>query len=93
MFLPLELGCLLLLLLEPNLLSVYTLASTLQKRNREQIESFLETTTLPNLDQASPDLGVHLPLIDYFQHISVNSNYLLMYQLSYLEWPDDKNIR
>ena len=38
------------------------IASPLQGRNREQIDSLLETTTLPNLDQAAPDLGIHLPL-------------------------------
>ena len=61
-FLPLDLGCSLFLPLEPNLQSVYTLAYPLQRRNREQIDSLLETTTFPNLVQAAPDLGIHLTL-------------------------------
>ena len=36
--------------------------SPLQERNREHIDSLLETTTLPNLDQDAPDLGINLPL-------------------------------
>ena len=47
---------------DPNILSVQTLASTVQRRNREQIDSLLETTTLPNIYQAAPDLVIHLPL-------------------------------
>ena len=39
-----------------------TLAFTLQRRNREQIDSLLDTTTLPNLDQSAPDIGINLPL-------------------------------
>ena len=38
MFLPLELGCLSLLPLDPNISSVYTLASPPQRRNREQMK-------------------------------------------------------
>ena len=56
------LGCLLLIPLDPNLLFVYTIASPPQRRNREQIHSLSETTTIPNLDQATPDLGIYLPL-------------------------------
>ena len=41
---------------------MYTLDSPLQRRNREQIDSLLETTTLPNLDQTAPDIGIRLPL-------------------------------
>ena len=62
MFVPLELGCLLFPLLEPNLLSVYTIASTLQRRNFDKVEPLLETTTIPNLDQYAPDLEICLPL-------------------------------
>ena len=62
MLLPLELGLLLLLPLETNPPSVWTLDYPLQRRNREQINSLLETTTLPNIYQAAPDLGIHLPL-------------------------------
>ena len=62
MFLPLELGCLFLLPMEPNSPSVYTLASTLQRGDHEQTDSLLEKNTLPNIDQAAPDLGIHLPL-------------------------------
>ena len=84
-----DLGWLLLLLMKPNLIFVYTLAFPLQRRNREQSYPLLETTTLPNLDRDTPDLEIHLPLIESFQHKSVNVNYPLMYQLSYLEWPDN----
>ena len=48
--------------MEPNLLSVTTLASTPQRINRNHIESLLDTTNIPNLDQAAPDLGILLPL-------------------------------
>ena len=48
--------------LSPNPPSVQTLAFRLQRRNRENVDSLLETTTLPNLDQAAPDLGINLPL-------------------------------
>ena len=62
MFLTMELGCLLLLPLDPNIISEYDLDYNLHRRNREQIDSLLETTTLPNLDQAAPDIGIHLTL-------------------------------
>ena len=62
MLLPLDLGSLLLIPLETNLLYVYTLAYPPKIRNQNQVESLLETTTLPNLDQAAPDLGISLPL-------------------------------
>ena len=32
------------------------------EKNREQIDSILETTNLPNKYQAPPDLGIYLPL-------------------------------
>ena len=62
MFLPLEHGCLLLLPLEPNLPSVYNIASPPQKKNRDQVDSLLDKTTIPNIDQADPDIGIILPL-------------------------------
>ena len=62
MLLPLELGCLLFLPLDTNILSVYTIDSPPQRRNHDQFESLLETTILPNLDQYAPDLGIRLPL-------------------------------
>ena len=62
MFLTLELGCLLLFPLEPNILSVYTLDCPFQRRNRERIYSLLETTTIPNLDKDAPDIEIHIPL-------------------------------
>ena len=57
-----ELGCLLLLLLDPKILSVWTLVSTTQIRNIDKVDSLLDTTTLPNPDESSPDLGIILPL-------------------------------
>ena len=60
MFLPLELGCLLLLPLEPNLISVYNLAYPPHIINRYQFESLFDKTTPPNIDQAAPDLGICL---------------------------------
>ena len=62
MLLPLELSCLLLLPMEPNILSIYTLDYPLQRRNREQIDSLLDTTTRPNIDRAAPDLVIRIPL-------------------------------
>ena len=41
---------------------IYTSASPTQRRNRKQVESLFETTNLPNIDQYSPDLVIHLPL-------------------------------
>ena len=35
--------------------------SSLEK-NCDQVDSLLETTTLPDIDQAAPDIGSHLPL-------------------------------
>ena len=57
-----ELGFLIFLIMEPNLLSVYTLASPPQRRNRYWVDSLLETSTLPNLDQAATDIKIRLPL-------------------------------
>ena len=48
--------------LEPNILYVLNLAYPTQRRNREQIDSLLETPTPPNLDQASPYIGIRLQL-------------------------------
>ena len=48
--------------MEQNPLSVWTVVSPLQRRNCEQIDSLLETTTIPIIDQVAPDLGIHLPL-------------------------------
>ena len=87
MFLPLELGSLLLLPLEPNIISVQTLASPLQRRNREQIDSLLETTTLPNLDQAAPDLGIHLPL----GLVAFNTSLLSSLNTDMLKIPSQQN--
>ena len=71
-----EIGWLLFPPLEPNILSVYNLDFPLQIRNREQIESLLETTTIPNLDQAAPNIGNNLPLIESFiNSLTNNRNY------------------
>ena len=57
-----ELGWLLLLPLDPNLPSDWTIVYPTQLRNHNQVDSLLETTTLPNIDQAAPDIVICLPL-------------------------------
>ena len=61
-FIPLDLGCLSLLPLDLNLLTVYTIFSPLQRINRDQVDSLFETKTLPNNDQSAPNLVIRLPL-------------------------------
>ena len=62
MVLPLELGWLLFIPLESNLIAVYTLASSIHKRNFEHIDYLLETTSIINIDQYAPDIGINIPL-------------------------------
>ena len=62
MLLPQNMGCLLFLSLEPNILSMYTLDYPPQRINRNYVDSILDTTTVPIIDQDSPDLGILLIL-------------------------------
>ena len=73
--------------LEPNILYVYTLASPIHRRNREHIDPLLDTTTLPNIDQAAPDLGIHLPL----GLVAFNTSLLSLFNTDMLKIPSQHN--
>ena len=72
----------------PNILSMWNLVYTHHRRNHDEVDSLLETTTIPNPDQAAPDIGIRL-LLDL---ISSTTSLMILFNTDMLKIPLQHNI-